>query len=120
MSLVADSIKFIEEWLILTKRQYYKNVNIPNSKQKVDLIVPDEGIGILYPNWKKPISVAIIHQSIHAFERLNLTICYIIADEISFHVENTLKRLNYPIKIVSSHQLSEIFYAIKPKSTIEI
>lgn len=109
-----NEIDFLAEWLNHLNLEYTKGVAIPRTKQSLDIMILRPRIGVLCPNWNKPISVSIVHQAIHAYEQLGLNKVFIIADDISLHAENTLERLKYPIAVIQSYELSEIILTFQP------
>ena len=106
----------IKEWLNHFKINHHTEVPFSDSSAKLQFYIPSIALGILVPNWKKPISVTVLHQAVHAYENMNLSEVVIIADRVSFYVEETMKRLRYPVKIIDSYSLSELLVLFERKS----
>ncbi len=103
-----SALNIVKEWMDHFEILYHEDVPFSDSSVKLQLYVPSLGLGVLVPNWKKPISITVLHQAVHAFENMNLTQVIIVAERISFYVQETMKRLTYPIKIIDPYSLTEI------------
>jgi hypothetical protein len=108
MKSVQSIDQFIHEWLNHFSIPFEKDVKTIGKNGNLNFLLPDHSMGILIPDWKRPISVQIINKSMKIQKHLNLNEILIVANSVSDHAKETIERLKLPITTIHPNGLSEI------------
>lgn len=108
----ASSAYFIDDWINSFNLIAQKNLLISKSNKKLDYLITNGNIGILIVDWKKPISVKVVNTAIHAIDQYNLNFLYLICKQVSDYAAESIKKLNYSIKVVHPYGLTDIAIAL--------
>ena len=109
---------FIEQWLHHFGIHYTKNVTTKNASNTIDYYLPEQRLVIMIPNWKRPIAVSVINTAVIACNELELNQILIIASQVSDYAQETVQRINYPIKILNEYALTDLLKYILPQKQV--
>ncbi len=97
---------FIKDWLNYFNLEYESDFSYQGVL--IDYFLSGIKLAIIDPKWKRPLTVAYLHKLIEVIETLKLTKVFVLSENLSATLEDTIERYKFPIEFISPTSLSSV------------